>query len=102
MQQTQPDYSAHNLQSIRVPFAIVQSDHEEFIKREHAEYLAQAIPNAEFIVLNGVSHFAPVQRPEQFLTQSLDSYKNLPFWDPPAKCSPGRGARKNSRAAFGR
>ena len=66
MQQTQPNYSAHDLQSIRVPVAIVQSEHEEFIKREHAEYLAQAIPDAEFIVLNGVSHFAPLQRPEQF------------------------------------
>ena len=37
-----------------------------FIKREHAEYLARSIPRAEFIDLPGVSHFAPLQRPEQF------------------------------------
>src|SRR5258708_8359726 len=66
MQQTQPNYSAHDLAKISVPVVIVQSEHEEFIKREHAEYLAQAIPEAEFIVLNAVSHFAPLQRPEQF------------------------------------
>jgi pimeloyl-ACP methyl ester carboxylesterase len=66
MQRTQPNYSAHDLAQTRVPVAIVHSEHDEFIKREHAEYLARSIPNAEFIYLPGVSHFAPLQRPEQF------------------------------------
>lgn len=66
MQKTQPDYSAHDLARIGVPVAIVQSEHDEFIKREHAEYLARSIPHAEYIYLPGVSHFAPLQRPEQF------------------------------------
>ena len=71
MQQTQPNYAAHDLAQISVPVAIVQSEHDEFIRREHAEYLAQSIPNAEFIDLPGVSHFAPLQRPEQFNTAIL-------------------------------
>jgi pimeloyl-ACP methyl ester carboxylesterase len=71
MQRTQPDYSAQDLAGISVPVLIVQSEQDEFIKREHAEYLAQAIPDAEFIVLNSVSHFAPLQRPEQFNTAIL-------------------------------
>jgi pimeloyl-ACP methyl ester carboxylesterase len=66
MQRTQPNYSADDLAKIGVPVAIVHSEHDEFIKREHAEYLAHSIPNAEFIDLPGVSHFAPLQRPEQF------------------------------------
>lgn len=66
MQKTQPNYSAQDLAAIRVPVAIVQSEHDEFIKREHAEYLARSIPNAAFIELPGVSHFAPLQRPDQF------------------------------------
>ncbi len=66
MQRTQPNYSAHDLARISVPVVIVQSEHDEFIKREHAEYLAWSIPNAEFVDLPGVSHFAPLQRPEQF------------------------------------
>jgi pimeloyl-ACP methyl ester carboxylesterase len=66
MQRTQPNYSADDLAKIRVPVAIVHSEHDEFIKREHAEYLARSIPNAEFIYLPGVSHFAPLQRPELF------------------------------------
>ncbi len=66
MQRTQPNYSAEQLAHIRVPVAIVHSERDEFIKREHAEYLARTIPNAKFIFLPGVSHFAPLQRPDQF------------------------------------
>jgi pimeloyl-ACP methyl ester carboxylesterase len=71
MQRTQPNYSTHDLAKISVPLVIVQSEHEEFIKREHAEYLAQSIPKAEFILLHDVSHFAPLQRPEQFNSAML-------------------------------
>lgn len=71
MQRTQPNYSAEDLGRISVPVAIVQSEFDEFIKREHAEYLARSIPNAEFVFLPGVSHFAPLQRPEQFNTAVL-------------------------------
>ena len=66
MQRTQPNYTADDLAQISVPVTIVHSEHDEFIKREHAEYLARSIPKAEFIYLPGVSHFAPLQRPEQF------------------------------------
>jgi pimeloyl-ACP methyl ester carboxylesterase len=71
MGRTQPNYSADDLARISVPVVIVQSEHDEFIKREHAEYLARSIPNAEFVLLNGVSHFAPLQRPQQFNTAML-------------------------------
>lgn len=66
MMKTEPNYSASDLAKISVPVAIVQSEHDEFIKPEHAEYLAHSIPGAEFILLPGVSHFAPLQQPEQF------------------------------------
>jgi pimeloyl-ACP methyl ester carboxylesterase len=66
MQKTQPNYSRQDLEKIRVPVTIVHSEQDEFIKREHAEYLASSIPNAEFVFLPGVSHFAPLQRPGLF------------------------------------
>jgi pimeloyl-ACP methyl ester carboxylesterase len=66
MMQTEPNYTAQDLAQISVPVAIVQSEHDEFIKREHAEYLARSIPEAVFTELPGVSHFAPLQRPELF------------------------------------
>jgi pimeloyl-ACP methyl ester carboxylesterase len=71
MQRTQPDYSRQQLEKIRVPVRIVQSEKDEFIKREHAEYLARTIPGAALILLNGVSHFAPLQRPGVFNTAML-------------------------------
>jgi len=66
MQRTQPNYSVQDLAAIRVPVVIVQAEHDEFIKPEHASYLASSIPNAKLVNLPGVSHFAPLQRPEQF------------------------------------
>jgi pimeloyl-ACP methyl ester carboxylesterase len=66
MQRTQPDYSAGDLAEITVPVTIVQSEHDEFIKPEHAEYLARSIPGARLVLLPGVSHFAPLQRPDLF------------------------------------
>jgi len=78
MQRTQPNYSAQDLARISVPVAIVQSEHDEFIKPEHAEYLARSIPNAQYIFLPGVSHFAPLQRPEQF-NRALMGFLNKVF-----------------------
>ena len=66
MQKTEPNYSAQDLGRISLPVLIVQSEHDEFIKREHAEYLARSIPNARLLILENVSHFAPLQRPKQF------------------------------------
>jgi pimeloyl-ACP methyl ester carboxylesterase len=71
MQRTQPDYSAQDLAKIAVPVRIVHSEKDEFILREHAEYLVRTIPGASFLLLDGVSYFAPLQRPEQFNTAML-------------------------------
>jgi pimeloyl-ACP methyl ester carboxylesterase len=71
MQQTQPNYTAQDLAKISVPVVVVQSEHDEFIKREHAEYLSQSIPNTALIELPGVSHFAPLQRPDLFNSAML-------------------------------
>ncbi|MGC7096032.1 alpha/beta fold hydrolase [Amycolatopsis lurida] len=66
MQRSEPDYSAQELAWIRVPVTIAHAEHDEFIERAHAEYLANTIPGAELSILAGVSHFAPLQRPELF------------------------------------
>jgi pimeloyl-ACP methyl ester carboxylesterase len=66
MQRTQPNYSRSDLAEIRVPVTIVQAENDEFIRPEHAKDLASSIPGAEFVLLPGVSHFAPLQRPAPF------------------------------------
>ncbi|MGA9919244.1 MAG: alpha/beta hydrolase [Paraburkholderia sp.] len=77
MMRTQPNYSAHDLAGILVPVAIVQSEHDEFIKPEHAGYLARSIPGAALTLLPGVSHFAPLQRPKEFNRVLLDFLKRV-------------------------
>ena len=66
MMSTQPHYTAADLEQIRVPVTVVHSEHDEFITREHADYLGRTIPGARFVHLPGVSHFAPLQRPALF------------------------------------
>ncbi|MGO4716992.1 alpha/beta fold hydrolase [Bradyrhizobium sp. 2TAF24] len=72
MMATQPDATATDLAGIDVPVTIVHSELDEFILPEHAAYLARTIPRAELIVLPGVSHFAPLQRPQLFNRVMLD------------------------------
>ncbi|SMG55675.1 alpha/beta fold hydrolase [Paraburkholderia susongensis] len=77
MMRTQPNYSAADLARIRVPVEVVQSEHDEFIKPEHADYLARSIPGAQLVMLPGVSHFAPLQRPAQFNRVVLEFLRRI-------------------------
>ncbi|MBB3315205.1 pimeloyl-ACP methyl ester carboxylesterase [Rhizobium sp. BK181] len=71
MMASEPNYKPADLASIKVPVAVVLGENDEFIKREHADYLARSIPDAELILLPEVSHFAPLQRPEHFNREVL-------------------------------
>ncbi|KQN72323.1 alpha/beta hydrolase [Devosia sp. Leaf64] len=77
MQGSQPNYSAEDLQTIAVPVTVAQAERDEFIRVEHARYIADTVPGAEFVLLEDVSHFAPVQRPEVFNGAVLDFLKGL-------------------------
>jgi pimeloyl-ACP methyl ester carboxylesterase len=67
MQMREPTYTPQELAAIKGPaIAIVDGEHEEFILRQHTEYLARTIPGAQLIILPGVSHFAPLQDPAAF------------------------------------
>ena len=79
MMNTQPHYDASALSRVQVPVVILQSEKDEFIRREHAEYLARTIPGAELRMLPGVSHFAPLQRPQLFNDTMLDVLRKSPM-----------------------
>lgn len=72
MMSSQPNYSAQELAAIRAPVTVVHSEHDEFIRAEHAAYLSRSIPGACLVTLPGVSHFAPLQRPALFNHALLD------------------------------
>jgi pimeloyl-ACP methyl ester carboxylesterase len=67
MQMREPNYAPADLAAIRGPaIAIADGAHEEFILRQHTEYLARAIPGATLVILADGSHFAPLQTPDAF------------------------------------
>ncbi len=78
MQASQPNLSADELGGVSVPVLSLIGEHDEFITRAHAEYLAAAIPGAQFQLLTEVSHFAPLQRPAVFNRVVLDFLAHLP------------------------
>lgn len=63
---TQPDFTARQLEAIRMPVWIVDGDHDEAITRENTEFMAKTIPGAKLLIQPGVSHFSFLQNPEQF------------------------------------
>jgi pimeloyl-ACP methyl ester carboxylesterase len=80
MQRTQPNYTAADLAEIHVPVTVAQAAGDEFIRPEHAAYIAGTIPGAALVELPGVTHFAPVQRPEVFNAAVLAFLMRLPRW----------------------
>jgi pimeloyl-ACP methyl ester carboxylesterase len=66
MWKTQPTLSAKDLAAIKVRTAIFHAEHDEVIRRAHSRELAKTIPNAKFVLLRGVSHFALLQDPKSF------------------------------------
>lgn len=72
MQRSEPNYTPDDLRRIEVPVTILHSAGDEFIKLEHARYLADTIPGARLVTLEGVTHFAPLQRPVVFNAAMLD------------------------------
>jgi len=71
MWETQPNFSAEQLHGISVPTWIVDADHDEAIKRENTEFMANAISNAGLLIQPWVSHFSFLQDPPQFTSDVL-------------------------------
>ncbi|WP_298847641.1 alpha/beta fold hydrolase [uncultured Ruegeria sp.] len=61
------------LTSVTVPTLVVQSEHDEAILTEHSQAIADAIPGAELLVLEDVSHFASFQNPDAY-TQAIREF----------------------------
>ena len=69
---TQPNYTSEQLGKITAPVAIADGEHDEGIRQEHNLEMANAIPGSKLVILKGVSHFAFVQKPDEFNRAVLD------------------------------
>lgn len=66
MWRTQPTLTKNDLAAIKVRTTILHAEHDEIIRRAHSREIAAQIPNAKFVLLRGVSHFALLQDPQSF------------------------------------
>ena len=80
MQREQPNDSAAELAAIAVPVTVAQAENDEFIRPDHARYIAATIPGARHVELPGVSHFAPIQRPDVFNGAVIAFLQTLPSY----------------------
>jgi len=71
MWETEPHFTAEQLRGITVPTCLVDADHDEAIKRENTEFMANEIPNTGLLLQPQVSHFSFLQDPQQFTSDVL-------------------------------
>jgi pimeloyl-ACP methyl ester carboxylesterase len=69
---SQPNYSKEQLQAIPVRTVIFSGEHDEAIKLEHTQEMAELIPNARLEIMPDASHFAMWQQPDAFNASVLD------------------------------
>jgi 3-oxoadipate enol-lactonase len=62
----------HRLAEIAVPTLVVAGAEDPATPPEHAELIAERIPNAQLVVLTEAAHLANVERPEAFSTLASD------------------------------
>ena len=72
MWKDQPNWSAADLHKIDVPVLVADGDHDEVIKPEQTEFMADNIPGAGLLILPNTSHFAFLQDPTLFNAAMLD------------------------------
>jgi pimeloyl-ACP methyl ester carboxylesterase len=54
------------LAALKIPVTVSDGQYDEIIRREHTEMMARSIPGAKLKILPEVSHFAMLQKPEEF------------------------------------
>jgi pimeloyl-ACP methyl ester carboxylesterase len=73
----QPDITEKDLQKIKCPVLIMSGDRDA-IKLEHSIKIFYNIPNSNFFVMPGATHYGTVEKPELF-NMVLSDFLNRPF-----------------------
>jgi pimeloyl-ACP methyl ester carboxylesterase len=60
------------LPDVRVPTLVVAAERDTFTPVRHAEQMARQIPDAEFLLVKGASHAAPIEQPELINRRVVD------------------------------
>jgi pimeloyl-ACP methyl ester carboxylesterase len=66
MWRSEPSYAPAQLARIRARTLVLDGEHDEILRQDHARALARHIPGASVLFIPAASHFAHWQRPEAF------------------------------------
>jgi pimeloyl-ACP methyl ester carboxylesterase len=66
LESAEPDYTLDQLARIETPTLVMHGEKEEFIKLEHSQELAQAIPNAQLVVIPQATHEGLMEEPQKY------------------------------------
>lgn len=65
MWRSEPNYTTDDLAKITAP-VLVMAGETDSIRREHTEAMAKAIPNSSLRIIEAATHFAPLEKPDEF------------------------------------
>ncbi|MBK8172456.1 MAG: alpha/beta hydrolase [Sandaracinaceae bacterium] len=51
------------LESVQVPTLIIAGEHDSFTPQSLSDFMAEKIPNADYLVIKGATHAAPIEQP---------------------------------------
>lgn len=66
MWKREPAYTDDQIRTIAAPLLVLHGERDEIIRKAHVERLVELAPDAQLVVLPGVSHFAMWQDPAAF------------------------------------
>lgn len=72
MWRSEPAFTDVQLRALGAPVTIAHAEHDEIVRRDHSERLAELVPGAQLRLLPGVSHFALWQDPAAFNAAVLE------------------------------
>jgi pimeloyl-ACP methyl ester carboxylesterase len=72
---TQPNITAAQLASIKPRTLLLNGVGDENLTRQSVQAMADAMPQAKFVLIPGVGHYAPKQTPDAFNKTVLDFLK---------------------------
>jgi pimeloyl-ACP methyl ester carboxylesterase len=73
---TEPNFTAGELSSIRVPILIMDGMNDDVVRPEQAQIIADAIPGAQLIMLPDTGHYAVTEMPAVWNKAVLDFLKD--------------------------
>lgn len=69
---TEPNFTPEALAGIRAPTLVMDGQYDDVVRPDHAQEIAQSIPNSQVVILPGTGHYAVLEDPDAWNQAVLD------------------------------